>query len=57
MHLTINQLPNGEYKEVLQDAYDRGKEILGEHGLDITQIFILGLADIIKDMKKGETHD
>ena len=52
MHLTLNQLPNGEYKEILQDAYDRGKGIMGEHRLDTTQLFILGLADIIKDMKK-----
>ena len=57
MPLTINQLPNGEYKEILQDAYDRGKAIMGEYGLDVTQIFILGLADIIKDMKKGETDE
>lgn len=49
---TINQLPHGEYRELMKEAMERGKKcILGEY-LPGTDIILIGVIDIVKDLHK-----
>jgi len=56
----ITDLPDAEYKSVLEDAKKRAAALLGGVELDGISTFIIGLADIIRelqnevrDLKKG----
>ena len=50
--VTPNQLPYGEYRDVLEDAFNRGIKIMGsEHSVEGNFLLIIGLADIINEIK------
>ena len=52
MKLTIDQLPDGDYKEVLKEAVDKGEAAMSTHSMDNIGLAIIGLSEIIREQKK-----
>ena len=60
MSISVEQLPDGEYREVLEEAMERGLSVAGSDknwSLDGNLLLIIGLADIIREMKEAAQPD
>ena len=52
MKLTIDELPDGYYKEVLKEAVDKGVAVMSPHQMGTIELAIIGLSEIIRDQQK-----